>query len=190
MKVYLATGNKTKAAEIINVLAEAGITAEVVPLKKLEVQSDSLEEIARVAAERLPPLDAPIVVEDAGLFVTALNGFPGPYSHYVFRTLGCRGLLKLLEGVEERRACFKSVVAVKMPSGEVEVFTGETWGVITHEERGGKGFGFDPIFQPEGSTKTFAEMDLEEKNLWSHRGRAVRKLALWLLEKYSVKTGV
>ncbi len=183
------TGNRAKAAEIISALAEAGITAEIVLMRKLEVQSDSLEEIARVAAEHLPSLEAPLVVEDAGLFVTALRGFPGPYSHYVYRTLGCRGLLKLLEGVEDRRACFKSAVAVKTPSGRVEVFTGETWGVITHEERGDRGFGFDPIFQPDGSTKTFAEMSLEEKNLWSHRGKAVRKLARWLLEKYSMDTG-
>uniref|UniRef100_A0A7C3WSB8 dITP/XTP pyrophosphatase n=1 Tax=Thermofilum pendens TaxID=2269 RepID=A0A7C3WSB8_THEPE len=183
MKIYLATGNRAKAAEMISVLAGFGITAEVVPLKKLEIQSESLEEIARVAAEHLPPMDAPVVVEDAGLFVDALNGFPGPYSHYVYKTLGCRGLLKLLEGVKERRACFRSVVAVKTPSGRVEVFTGETWGVITHEEKGDKGFGFDPIFQPEGSERTFAEMNLEEKNMWSHRGKAVRKLALWLLER-------
>jgi XTP/dITP diphosphohydrolase len=189
MKVYLVTSNRAKAAEIISALAEAGITAEIAPIKKLEVQSDSLEEIARVAAESLPPSNAPLVVEDAGLFITALKGFPGPYSHYVYKTLGCRGILKLLEGVEERRACFKSAVAVKMPGGEVEVFTGETWGVITREERGDKGFGFDPIFQPEGSAKTFAEMSLEEKNLWSHRGKAVRRLAQWLLEKYSAEAG-
>ncbi|MEM4562669.1 MAG: non-canonical purine NTP pyrophosphatase, partial [Thermofilum sp.] len=84
MRVYIVTGNRGKFLEMAEVLARSKIEAVQLSLKKLEVQSKSLEEIARVAAEHLPPLDAPAVVEDAGLFVEALKGFPGPFSHYVY----------------------------------------------------------------------------------------------------------
>ncbi|MEM0093552.1 MAG: XTP/dITP diphosphatase [Thermofilum sp.] len=187
MRVYIVTGNRGKFLEMAEVLARSKIEAVQLSLKKLEVQSKSLEEIARVAAEHLPPLDAPAVVEDAGLFVEALKGFPGPFSHYVYETIGCRGLLKLMRGVENRAATFKSAIALRLPGGEILVFTGEARGTITHEERGTGGFGFDPIFQPEGQAKTFAEMTLEEKNLYSHRGAAARKLSAWLTERYSKK---
>lgn len=185
MRVYVITGNRGKFLEIAEVLARNKIEAVQLSLKKLEVQSKSIEEIARVAAQHLPPLDAPAIVEDAGLFVEALKGFPGPFSHYVYETIGCRGLLKLMQGVENRAATFKSVIALRLPDGKIEVFDGEVRGVITYEERGTGGFGFDPIFQPEGQKKTFAEMTLEEKNQYSHRGVAARKLSAWLAEKYS-----
>jgi len=189
VKVYVVTGNRGKFGEIAAILRGAGVEPIQLSLRKLEVQSTSLEEIARTAAEHLPPLDAPAIVEDAGLFVHALRGFPGPYSHYVYETIGCRGLLKLMEGVEDRSATFKSVIALRLPSGEVITFTGETRGFITHEERGAGGFGFDPIFQPEGSPKTFAEMTTTEKNLFSHRGKATRLLASWLNERFSIESG-
>lgn len=185
MLVYVVTGNKAKFLEIAAVLARSGIKAAQLNLRKLEVQSKSIEEIARVAAEHLPPLDAPAIVEDAGLFVKSLNGFPGPFSHYVYETIGCKGLLRLMQGVENRSASFKSAIALRLTTGEIRVFTGEVEGIITHEERGAGGFGFDPIFQPQGHVKTFAEMSLEEKNLYSHRGAATRKLSAWLIEKHS-----
>ncbi|NOZ89276.1 MAG: RdgB/HAM1 family non-canonical purine NTP pyrophosphatase, partial [Crenarchaeota archaeon] len=121
----------------------------------------------------------PVAVEDAGLFVDALSGFPGPYSSYVYKTIGVHGILRLLEGEENRAARFVSVIAYAGPWG-VQLFRGEVKGSIAAEPRGSGGFGFDPIFIPEGADKTFAEMNIEEKNMYSHRARAARKLCSWL----------
>ncbi len=180
-KIYFATGNPHKIRELAAVLEPLGIELVPVRAEKLEIQSESLEEIARFAAQRLPEMDAPVAVEDAGLFVEKLRGFPGPYSSYVYKTLGLWGILRLLEGVDERRAYFESAIGVKTPRGRVLVFKGRVHGTITAEPRGKGGFGFDPIFVPEGATKTFAEMRLSEKNMNSHRARAARALAEWLL---------
>jgi len=119
-------------------------------------------------------------VEDAGLFVEALKGFPGPYSAYVYRTLGTRGILKLMENVEDRAASFRSVVVFSSPEHQPVCFSGEVKGRISMEERGDSGFGFDPIFEPEaGDGRTFAEMTTEEKNRYSHRAEALRRFAKW-----------
>ena len=120
------------------------------------------------------------MVEDAGLFIEALKGFPGPYSSYVYKTLGVQGILKLMEGVKRREAYFLSAIAYAEPGLEPKVFLGKVEGFIVPEARGSKGFGFDPIFQPKGSEKTFAEMGVEEKNRFSHRAKALSALAEWL----------
>jgi XTP/dITP diphosphohydrolase len=122
-------------------------------------------------------------VEDAGLFIEALKGFPGPYAAYAYQTIGNNGLLKLLENVENRKAVFRSAIAYCDSEAEAPVvFEGEAEGEITVDERigsGKSGFGFDPIFRPSGSEKAFAEMTLEEKNGFSHRAKAVLKFAEW-----------
>jgi len=182
MKLYIATSNRHKVEEIEIALAPYGIMVMQVPLAKLEIQSSNLEEIALTAARGLREMDAPVAVEDAGLFIRALRGFPGPYGHYVYETIGVRGVLRLLEGVSDRRASFVSVIAVKMPDGKTLAFRGEVEGTITSEPCGERGFGFDPIFQPLGSSRTFAEMTVEEKNTYSHRARAAKALADFLLK--------
>lgn len=148
-----------------------------------EVQSDDLAEIVRFSAsEAYKRWGEGVLVEDSGLFVSALEGFPGPYSSYVFRTIGLRGILKLLEGVSERGAHFKSALCYVAAGGEHVVAVGEAEGVVSDRPRGEGGFGFDPIFIPlDAPDRTFAEMTVEEKNRYSHRGRAVRTL-LQLLE--------
>ena len=179
--VYLATGNRHKVEEARAVVEPLGIKVEQLDAPKVEIQSDSLEEIALTAA-RLAYYYAPgslVAVEDAGLFVESLNGFPGPYSSYAYKTLGVKGLLRLLAGEKDRRACFRSAVAIVGPGIE-RVFTGEVCGWIAEETRGTGGFGFDPVFIPEGEKKTFAEMRINEKNRYSHRAKALRSLAEWL----------
>ena len=177
-----ATGNFHKYIEISEILSDYGIEVELSTVPKIEIQSESLEEIARKAVESVE-VEGPVFVEDAGLFVEALNGFPGPYSSYVYSTIGCRGLLKLMEGVEDRRAHFKSVIALRLPRGEILLFKGVVEGEIAEEPRGTGGFGFDPIFIPSGYDRTFAEMDRAEKNRISHRGRATRAMAEWIYRK-------
>jgi XTP/dITP diphosphohydrolase len=153
-------------------------------VKAAEIQSDSLREIAEKSAlEACRRCHLPVFVEDAGLFVEALQGFPGPYAAYAYKTIGNAGLLKLMEKVENRKATFHSAIAYcEGDSGEVRCFEGYVAGEITSEERkknAKSAFGFDPIFQPQGSKKTFAEMTVEEKNGFSHRAMAVRKFAEW-----------
>jgi len=118
------------------------------------------------------------LVEDAGLFIEALNGFPGAYSSFAYKTLGCKGILKLLEDIPPPRwAYFKSCVGYYDGHGRITVVEGVCRGKISLDERGSRGFGFDPIFIPEGSNnRTFAEMEVLEKNEYSHRAKALREL--------------
>ncbi len=180
MRIAFVTSNTHKVAEVREVLAEYGIEVYQAKAPKVEIQSTDLREVAVSAAIiAYSVLKTPLIVEDAGLFIRALNGFPGPYSSYVYSTIGISGVLKLLEGVKDRYAEFVSVIAYADEDG-VRVFEGRVKGTITHEPRGNRGFGFDPIFMPIGLDKTFAEMSIHEKNRYSHRGMAARKLGEWL----------
>jgi len=178
-KIFFATNNDNKIREAENILSSFKIAVEKIGVKKVEIQSDSLEEIVSYALKMIDVKVTPIVIEDSGLFIERLNGFPGPYSSYVYKKIGCIGILKLLEGEKERSAKFVSVVGFK--KGKlIKIFKGEIMGEISYRMSGDHGFGFDPIFVPENAGKTFAEMSLEEKNLWSHRGRAFKALGSWM----------
>ena len=153
-------------------------------MKKLEIQSSSLEEIIKYAADYLFKMNfCNFFIEDAGLFIDHLNGFPGPYSSYVYKTIGVDGILKLMDGISNRSAYFLSVVGLCFKD-VIKIFVGEVKGKISLEARGEKGFGFDPIFIPEGYEETFAQMDLEKKNSMSHRAKALRKMAEYLKKFY------
>ena len=182
--VFFATGNIHKFNEARIILAKFGIAVGMLKVKGAEMQSDSLREIAQASAQKaFKRCRLPVMVEDAGLFIEALKGFPGPYAAYAYKTIGNKGVLKLMENVKVRKAVFQSAIAYC--ASEVEapvVFEGEAAGEITINERRGSGksgFGFDPIFRPSGSMKTFAQMTLEEKNGFSHRAKAVCKFAEW-----------
>ena len=182
--VFFATGNIHKFNEARSILTGLDIAVGMLRVKDTEIQSDSLKEIAQVSAlDAFKRCGLPVIVEDAGLFIDALNGFPGPYAAYAYKTIGNKGLLKLMKSVENRKARFWSAIAYCDNSSCAPVcFKGEAEGEITVNERvgsGKSGFGFDPIFQPDGSAKTFAEMTLEEKNGFSHRAKAVRRFAEW-----------
>lgn len=180
--IFFATNNINKFNEARKVLAEYKIAVGMLRVKAYEIQSDDLEEIAKASAQQaFEKCHLPIIVEDAGLFVEALNGFPGPYASFVYKTIGNEGLLKLMEKVENRRAKFRSVVAYQSTELKSPMcFEGEVIGEVTREIRKGKsGFGFDPIFKPANSDKTFSEMDIVEKNRYSHRAKALREFAEW-----------
>lgn len=125
--------------------------------------------------------------DDTGLEIEALDNRPGVYSAR-YAGEGCSyqdNVLKVLEemrGVTNRKACFKTVVALIL-DGETHLFEGRVDGVILTEQRGTDGFGYDPIFLPDGFEQTFAEMDAATKNSISHRGRAMRKLQEFLNSK-------
>jgi XTP/dITP diphosphohydrolase len=182
--VFFATGNIHKFDEARSILTGLDIAVGMLRVKDVEIQSDSLVEIAKSSAqEAFKRCCLPVIVEDAGLFIDALKGFPGPYAAYAYQTVGNKGLLKLLENVENRKAVFRSSIAYCDSEAEAPVvFEGASAGEITVDARigsGKSGFGFDPIFRPSGTGRTFAEMSLEEKNGFSHRAKAVRKFAEW-----------
>jgi XTP/dITP diphosphohydrolase len=182
--VFFATGNIHKFAEARSILTRLDIAVGMLRVKDVEIQSDSLVEIAKSSAlDAFKRCGLPVIVEDAGLFIDALKGFPGAYAAQAYQTIGNKGLLKLMEGVEDRKAVFRSAIAYCDSEAKAPVvFEGVAEGEITMDERSGSGesgFGFDPIFQPSGNSKTFAEITLEEKNDFSHRAKAVRKFAEW-----------
>ena len=181
--VFFATGNFNKFNEARMILREYGFASAMIKAKTIEIQNDSLAEIAKASAiEAFKFSHLPVMVEDAGLFVQELKGFPGPYSAYAYRTIGNAGMLKLMEKAGNREATFRSVIAYYDGSAEPVCFEGEVEGVLAYEERWGNGkvgFGFDPIFFPSGSNKTFAELNLDEKNRASHRAVSIRKFVEW-----------
>jgi len=183
IKIYFVTRNKGKFKEVETLAKQYGIIMEQLEVDKLEIQADDIRDVALYAAryvfEKIGG-SRNIVVEDAGLFINALRGFPGPYSSYVYKTIGIHGILKLMDNVKDRSAFFKAVVVFESPWLGEKVFEGIVHGEIALEARGSMGFGFDPIFIPEGSTKTFAEMSIEEKNKFSHRAIAFKKFFKWL----------
>jgi XTP/dITP diphosphohydrolase len=152
-------------------------------VKNVEIQSNSLKEIAEASVkDAFNRCHLPVIVEDAGLFVDELNGFPGPYAAYVYKTISNPGMLKLMANVDDRKATFRSAIAYYDGQSEPVFFEGEAVGRIADDEIWGTlktGFGFDPIFVPEGSKKTFAEMTIDEKNGFSHRANAISKFTKW-----------
>jgi XTP/dITP diphosphohydrolase len=182
--IFFATNNINKFNEARKVLAEYKIAVGMLRVKTLEIQSESLEEIARTSVlEAFKRCNLPIIVEDAGLFIGGLNGFPGPYAAYVYKTIGNKGLLQLMQNIKNRKAEFQSAAAFYSPEFRSPIcFKGEAIGEITKEERIGdckSSFGFDPIFKPANCNKTFAEMSLAEKNKHSHRAKALHEFAKW-----------
>ncbi len=144
-----------------------------------EIQADTLEEVAAYGMrEIMARFEGPAMLEDAGLFIEALGGFPGVYSAYVQKTIGNEGILRLMAGIFNRRAFFKSVVAYAEPGLEPRMFQGIVEGQIGYEARGSSGFGYDPIFYV--GERSMAEMDLAEKNRISHRAASMHALKEWL----------
>ena len=178
---FFVTSNIHKFNEAREVLSEYELATAMLKIRAVEIQDDSLENIAKASAtEAVKYCSLPIIVEDAGLFIEALNGFPGPYSSYVYRSIGTKGILKLMENVEKREAHFQSVVAFGSPEESPRCFHGKVKGKISLQELGTSGFGYDPIFEPsKGDGRTFAEMTTAQKNEYSHRAEALRKFAEW-----------
>ena len=206
MTIWFMTSNEGKVAEAREHFSHFGIEVKQFEFEATEPQADDLEVVALSKIEQaIPNLPNPndmILVEDAGLFINALDGFPGVYSSYALKTIGCEGILKLLSHLESedlvmdakiRSAEFRAV-AVLYHNGVTTVAEGACPGRIAHKTAEGEGFGFDPIFIPndldddgqpvetgvmgQKSThgSTFGQIKLEEKQLFSHRRRAISNL--------------
>ena len=185
IEINFASGNHDKIAEVKNILEKHGIKVNTMDSKVREIQANTLEEIAADSAKITADLLAKsVVVEDAGLFIPSLRGFPGPYSSYAHNTIGCRGILGLMAEKADRSAVFRSAVSYCEPNSEPFVFTGEVKGRISLTERNGRKFGYDPVFIPgELDGRAFSELTIDEKNNISHRSRSFSKFAMWFLTR-------
>ncbi len=191
MKIIFATNNAHKLSEVQALLGDrfelvtprdCGIGEEIP--ETAETLEGNAAQKARYLYERTG-LDC--FADDTGLEVEALGGAPGVHSAR-YATDGHdfaannRLLLKNLEGIENRRARFRTVICL-IEGGHEQLFDGIVEGRIIDHEAGTEGFGYDPLFAPDGFDRTFAQMTAEEKNAISHRGRAVRKLVDYLHRK-------
>ncbi len=183
MNILFITENTGKIREISRFLSGLDIELSMEEGPFIEIQADSLEEVVTTGMDLLTrdrKFDVPLIKEDSGLFISSLNGFPGVYSAYVQKTIGNRGILSLMKDEIIREAVFRTVIGLRIPGEGLSLLRGECKGSIALEERGRQGFGYDPIFIPQGEELTFAEMSLDEKNKVSHRTRAVQRMVEFL----------
>ena len=190
--LIFATNNQNKVHEIRSVL---GNSFQILPLNEAGINIDiaephnTLEENAREKASVIHKLTGRnCFSEDTGLEVNALNGEPGVRSaRYAGDEADFKKnilkLLKSLYGIQDRTAQFRTVISLIIDNKEFQ-FEGICKGYITAEEAGNKGFGYDSVFIPVGSAKTFADMDMVEKNIYSHRKKATKKFINFLKEYY------
>ena len=175
MILKVVTSNPGKVKEYWESLASFGIGIEHVKIPYDEIQTSRLEDVVKDGIQRLKASGLEdFIIDDSGMFVNALGGFPGVYSAYVQRTIGNAGILKLMENVIERDANFQCCIGCSI-NGKDMIVTGRCGGVILKKESGTEGFGYDPIFSHDGK-RSFAELPLHEKNEVSHRGLAVKLL--------------
>lgn len=168
--------HKFKEAKVI--LDSFDISIQFFKLNLEEIQSNSIKEIAlKKAQNAFSKCKKPLIIEDDGLYIDSLDGFPGPYSSYVHKTIGNQGILDLLK--KNRNAKFISNITY-CDKKNLESFEGKLAGCISKSEKG-TGWGYDPIFIPKNTKKTFAE--LIDKNNLSHRYKSLKKFSSWYLNK-------
>tara|TARA_Y100001954_G_scaffold233100_1_gene285676 strand:+ start:829 stop:1422 length:594 start_codon:yes stop_codon:yes gene_type:complete len=186
MRILFVTGNQNKVAEAYGILSPLGFFVEQlliggqVPVL-VEPQADEIEEIAKYKLEQAVSLtmgtefeNEALMVEDSGLFIDSLVGFPGPYSSFVHETIGLPGILNLMSGKTDRGAEFRAVAAVSF-QGKIMTSTGICKGIVSENISGDFGFGYDPIFIPEEANgRTCAQLSPLEKSSISHRGLALK----------------
>lgn len=196
IQLYLATGNRHKIGEVTAILAASGIAAEVFPPSAVGGMPEVVEDTgtfvgnatkkARALAARLPA-GAWAVADDSGVCVDALDGAPGVESAYYagHPTNDAANNARLLEALrdvpaERRRAAFHCCIVAVSTDGESVSFEGQCHGRVLEAPRGSGGFGYDPLFLPDGFSISYAELDDAVKNTISHRARAMAKLVAWL----------
>lgn len=173
--IKFVTSNRHKFDEVDHLFKSSGIRLEWNNQKYEEIQADTTEEVSVDSCWKLQKVvEGDFFIEDTGLYIEDLNGFPGVYSSYVQKTIGNAGIIRLLSG-RPSKAHFRTVITL-CEQGRLMQFSGELQGSISDSEAGDGGFGYDPIFIPEGEGRSLAEMKTDEKNSISHRYRATAKL--------------
>tara|TARA_B100000676_G_C18034157_1_gene820697 strand:+ start:655 stop:1248 length:594 start_codon:yes stop_codon:yes gene_type:complete len=189
MRVIFVTGNSNKLEEARSYLEPLGLKIEQLIIdgkvpELVEPQFDDLEKIAISKANQALTMipnyqksDCAILVEDSGLFIDSLDGFPGTYSSFVFEKIGVDGILRLMSG-NNVRGCEYRAVSVLLVGERKIIARGICRGNISENISGTGGFGYDPIFIPADSDgRSFAQMSKEEKSLISHRGKSLKALS-------------
>lgn len=182
-KITYVTGNWAKIDSARQILEPLGYEVDNIKIETPEIQADDVSDVAKYSAKwAANELNKAVLKNDSGLFVNGLKGFPGVYTHYVDDTLGVDGLLKLMEGLEDRTAYFKESIAYCEPGKEPVVFEGYTKGKIDTKKSGTYGWSWDFVFIPEGEEKTLGcYPDNERWKYWSLD--AYKKLVEYLEEK-------
>jgi XTP/dITP diphosphohydrolase len=189
-ELFFVSNNIHKYSEIKSILKDRITDIDLKFHKQtiIEIQEEKIKKIAiekSISAYNI--LNKPILIEDDGLFIKSLNGFPGQYSSYVFKSLGNAGIIKLLKGNKDRSAIFKSVFVYN--NGVVtKLFAGQINGTIATTITPG-GWGYDPIFIPHKMNITFGKLkENNQKNELSHRRIALDKLVKWLNQNKNIKS--
>lgn len=187
-RITFVTGNAKKLEEVKLYLARGGdlpfdLVNQKVDLPELQGEPEEISaEKCKLAAEQV---GGPVIVEDTSLCFNALNGLPGPYIKWFLEKTGHTGLNNLLAAYEDKSAYAQTIFAFAAgPGSAIELFDGRRAGKIV-PARGPSDFGWDPVFQPDCSEKTYAEMEKAEKTAISHRTMSLQKLQAWLLEYYA-----
>ena len=183
MKITLVTGNWAKVAIAKEHLEPLGFEIDNFKMDTVEIQADTVEEVAAYSAKYASDkLKCNVVKNDTGIMIDALNGFPAAYTHYVQDTIGEDGVLKLLENVENRKAKFVQALAYCEYGKEPVVFTSVTNGRIAKEKQGNFGWCWDFIFIPDNADKTLGCFDDTERfKYWNDTG--YKQLAEYLKNK-------
>ncbi|MPZ05586.1 MAG: RdgB/HAM1 family non-canonical purine NTP pyrophosphatase [Nitrososphaeraceae archaeon] len=181
--LYFVSSNPNKFREIEPILRQYGIVSQLIKMSIQEIQSESVHRIAEdKSTYAFKHLLRPVVIEDDGFYISSLNGFPGQYSSFVYKTLGNQGILKLMLNKVNRRAYFLSVIAYN-DGHTLKMFSGKTQGMLSKAAAEG-GWGFDPIFLPKNTNKTYAELGrLNRKSFYSHRRKSIEKFSKWYITK-------
>ena len=181
-ELFFVSSNTHKFTEAQRILSNLGLNISLFKTTLEEIQSNSLSEIAtRKALDAYSKVQKPVIIEDDGLFIDSLNGFPGPYSSYTYDTIGNKGIMSLLEKIESRNAKFVAIIAYCNGVDDVKLFESSIPGKISSIIEQG-GWGYDPIFIPDGESKTYA--NVSDKDKFSHRSAALKKFSDWFMHKH------
>lgn len=184
MEILYVTGNRVKVELAKLIYKDLGVDIVQYDMETPEIQADSCEEVAKFSCEYAANLlKKPVLKNDSGLVIEALNGFPGAYAKYAEATLKADGFIRLMEGIENRRCYWVEALAYCEPNHEPVVFTSKTYGHIAHEVRPLRGYDYDYIFIPEGDTRTYSEMT-EEEQLKTFDQTAYKDLLKYLMEEH------
>ncbi|MCQ2052604.1 MAG: RdgB/HAM1 family non-canonical purine NTP pyrophosphatase [archaeon] len=175
MKLKVITSNPGKVIEYQKAFAKFDVCVEHCCVPYDEIQTSELEEVVKKGMSELRAKGLRnFIIDDSGLFIHVLRGFPGVYSAYCQKTIGNDGILSLMKCVDDRSSTFKCCIGCDIDNKTI-IVTGKCDGHILYKETGNNGFGYDPIFTFDGK-RSFAEMSIDEKNVVSHRGNAVKLL--------------
>ena len=180
-ELVFVSSNTHKFDEAKRILSKMEIDLTLFKTELEEIQSDSLVEIAKhKAIDAYTKAQKPIIIEDDGLFIDSLGGFPGPYSSYIYDTIGNKGIVKLLENDKVRDAKFMAIIVYCNGIDDVQLFESSIPGKISTTIENG-GWGYDPIFIPDGESKTYA--NVSDKDRFSHRSASLAKFSNWFLDR-------